>query len=454
MKFKKEWMKQRWFENLSIVLIGILFFVILENFGMFFDWIGKILKFLSPVIVGAAIAYVIDPLARLFEHHLFEKMKSWRLKRAFAVTLALLIILAVIVALSVFLFPQLADSIKQFIDNLDGYTASLKKFLTGLGEKLPINVAKITSSIDDFIHGASDFLIKNKEVILSKGLEMGSGIITFLLGFILAIYFLFGKYHLLAGFKRFSRASMKPEKYKSTMRFLGRCNKIMTRYVACDCVDSLLIGVLNAIFMLIMGMPYVVLVSTVVGVTNLAPTFGPMVGAVIGGFILLMVNPMYALIFLIFTLLLQTFDGYILKPRLFGGQLGLSSVMVLVFIILGGRMFGVLGVILSIPFAAIVSFVYQDYILARLERKRGIQDGEEETPEAESIKSYQETTERDAAREERKEARKIEREQERMERGDRSPGKALMDRIRREERDKDKDDDSDDSSENSDEKKE
>ena len=79
MKFKKEWMKQRWFENLSIVLIGILFFVILENFGMFFDWIGKILKFLSPVIVGAAIAYVIDPLARLFEHHLFEKMKSWRL---------------------------------------------------------------------------------------------------------------------------------------------------------------------------------------------------------------------------------------------------------------------------------------------------------------------------------------------------------------------------------------
>ena len=85
MKFKKEWMKQRWFENLSIVLIGILFFVILENFGMFFDWIGKILKFLSPVIVGAAIAYVIDPLARLFEHHLFWRL-SWRFRFFFSLS--------------------------------------------------------------------------------------------------------------------------------------------------------------------------------------------------------------------------------------------------------------------------------------------------------------------------------------------------------------------------------
>ncbi len=436
MKFNKDWLKKRWVENALALCIGVFFFVFLEHLGGVFYWIGKLLKFLSPVIVGIAIAYIIDPLARLFEHHLFVKLKSWRLKRAFSVTLALLLILALFVLLSIYLFPQLADSIKQFIDNLDGYSKSLKQFLTKLGEKLPINVSKVTTSIDNFINGASDYILKNKEVILSKSLDVGSGILTFLLGFILAIYFLFGKYFLLAGIKRFSRAAMSEKKYRSTMHFVGRCNRIMTRYLACDCLDSLLIGILNAIFMLIMKMPYIVLVSTVVGVTNLAPTFGPMVGALIGGFILLMVNPWYALFFLIFTLVLQTFDGYILKPKLFGEQLGLSSVMVLVFIILGGRMFGVLGVLLSIPLAAIVDFSYHDYLLTRLERKRGISDGDEETPEAESIKSLQEQNEREAAREERreerKEARKIEREQERLERGDRGIGQNILNRLKRE----------------------
>ena len=447
MKFNKDWLKYKWVENALARSIGVLFFVLLWNFGAVFGVIGRIFKFITPVIIGAAIAYIIDPLARLFEHHLFGKLKKWQLRRMLAVTMALILILALVITLMVYLVPQLVDSIKQFVENLDGYSASLKNFLRGLSDKLgKFNLSGVNDFLDNLLTNAVKWIGDNKELIVNKGLDFGSGLITFLLGAILAIYFLFGKYFILAGGKRFFRAIMPTERYHSTMRFFSRCNQIMTRYVACDVLDGIIIGVVNGIFMAIMGMPYVILISVVVGVTNLAPTFGPLVGAVIGGLILILVNPLHALIFLIFTLILQTIDGYVIKPKLFGDSLGVSSVMILVFIILGGRMFGILGVLLSIPIAAIVDFSYHDYILARLERKRGISDGEDETPEAESKKSMQELSDKEQDREERREERKEQRktekeqekqakEQERMERGERSGVKGILDRLKRDEDD-------------------
>ena len=114
--------------------------------------------------------------------------------------------------------------------------------------------------------------------------------------------------------------------------------------------------------MSVAGMPYSILISLVVGITNLAPTFGPIVGGIIGGFILVLVNPFYALWFIIFTVILQTIDGYILKPKLFGGSLGVPGVWILISIIVGSRILGVAGILLAIPFAAIVDFIYHDLI--------------------------------------------------------------------------------------------
>lgn len=449
MKFKKEWLRYKWVENALALCVGVLFFVLLWNFGAVFGVVGRFFKFLAPVVIGAAIAYIIDPLARLFEHHIFGRLKKWQLRRMLAVILALLLIFTLVVVLLMYLVPQLVDSIKQFVENLDGYSASLKTYLRGLSEKMGrFNLQGVNDFLDNLLTNIVTWIGDNRETIVNKGVEFGSGLITFILGLILAIYFLFGKYFMLAGGKRFFRAAMPAEKYKGTMRFFSRCNRIMTRYVACDVLDGIIIGVVNGIFMAIIGMPYVVLISVVVGVTNLAPTFGPLVGAVIGGLILLLVDPFYAMLFLVFTLILQTIDGYVIKPKLFGDSLGVSSVMILVFIILGGRMFGILGVLLSIPVAAIVDFAYHDYVIARLERKRGISDGEEETPEAESKKAMQELAEKEQDREERREERreirknekeqeKQAKEQERLERGDRPGVMGILDRLK-------KDDDEDD----------
>jgi predicted PurR-regulated permease PerM len=117
-------------------------------------------------------------------------------------------------------------------------------------------------------------------------------------------------------------------------------------------------------------MDYVGLVSVVVAVTNLIPNFGPIIGMVIGGFVLLLVNPLHAVMFVVFSIALQFVDGYILKPKLFSGTLGVSGLLILVASIVLGNMFGVWGMILSVPIAAILSFVWRDYVMPRREKKR------------------------------------------------------------------------------------
>ena len=163
---------------------------------------------------------------------------------------------------------------------------------------------------------------------------------------------------------------MKDETFNKCGDFMSRCNDILVRYISVDIVDGLIVGAVNFLFMLIMGMPYSVLISVIVGVTNLAPTFGPIIGAVLGSFILVLVNPWHALWFLVFTVVLQTVDGYILKPKLFGDSLGVSSLMILIAIVIGGRLFGVVGILLAIPFAAIIDFTWKDFVIKKLEERK------------------------------------------------------------------------------------
>ena len=120
----------------------------------------------------------------------------------------------------------------------------------------------------------------------------------------------------------------------------------------------------------IAGMPYVGLVSFVVAITNLIPTFGPVFGAVIGAFVLVLIKPWYALAFLAFTMILQIIDGYILKPRLFGSSLGVSGLWILIGVIVGGRMFGIAGILAAIPAVAILDDMYREMLLPRLEKRK------------------------------------------------------------------------------------
>ena len=172
------------------------------------------------------------------------------------------------------------------------------------------------------------------------------------------------------------KALFEKGRYDAFKTFWYRCDTILSHYIAYSLLECIMVGLINAFFMLVMRMQYVGMISVVVALTNLVPTFGPIFGGLIGAFILLMVRPWHALAFIIFTLILQTVDGYVIKPNMFGDSLGVSGLLILVTIITGGKMFGVTGIILAIPFAAILDFVYKDYILVKLREKRMKKDGE------------------------------------------------------------------------------
>ena len=154
------------------------------------------------------------------------------------------------------------------------------------------------------------------------------------------------------------------------MRFFILADAILVRYIVYSLLECLIVGSANAVFMLIMGMSYTPLVSFVVAITNLIPTFGPVIGMVIGGLILLLTRPIHALWFLLFSLVLQTIDGYLIKPKLFGNSLGVSGLWILIAIIIGGKMFGVAGMLLAIPCAAILDDLYVDYLVPWLEARK------------------------------------------------------------------------------------
>ena len=257
-----------------------------------------------------------------------------------------------------------------FAGNLDGYVASLHTMLNSLGvSATALDLDKFISSSEALIETVTAFVKENLSVILSTSVGVGKGALQFLIAFLLSIYLLGDKARLKAGGQRLLTAALGQPKYEKLAKVLRRCHSILNRYIVFNLLDSLIVGGANAIFMGIVGMPYVGLVSFLVAVTNLVPTFGPVIGGIIGGFVLLMVNPWHALAFLIFTAIIQTVDGYILKPKLFGDSLGVSGLWILVGVIVGGRAFGVAGILLAIPGVAILDFLHREHLLPWLESR-------------------------------------------------------------------------------------
>ena len=282
-----------------------------------------------------------------------------------AVAFALIIIVLVIALLMFALIPQLFFSVKTLINNMDTYISSLQLLLHNVSvaaSERNIDISGITGIGDNILKTLSKIFPENMDRIVATSVNISKAIFDMVIGLFLAIYFLADKERLQGSLSRLLKRIIKEKKYAAFASFWARCNSILIRYIAFDIIDGIIVGVANFFFMSIMNMPYAVLVSVVVGITNLAPTFGPMAGFIIGGFILVLVNPWDALWFLVFTVVLQTIDGYILKPKLFGGTLGIPGVWILISIIVGSRMFGVAGILLAIPFAAIVDFIYHDLI--------------------------------------------------------------------------------------------
>lgn len=369
--------EQKWFNGAVIVCVGVAFYVLLTHLGPVLSAVGQFLGNFKAIFVGVVFAYVINPVAKFYYYRLFLKMKLGQRRWCLSVVLAFLTGFLALAVLMMALIPQLVQSIVLFSVNFENYADALSAWLSESGAAALLPGEQLQTLTDNALDTIQSFVVANAGAILSGAANSGKQILSTVISLILAFFFLLNKKTALNGVRRLIRAFLRQESAENLLSFMLRCDTILVSYIGQSLLDALIVGGVNALVMALFGMPYIGLVSVVVAVTNLVPSFGPAIGGAVGGFILLMVKPWYALVFLILTILLQTADAYVIKPRLFSDSLGVSGLLILVASILFGNLFGVLGVLLAIPAAAILSFLYHDSFLPRREKRmRALEEAE------------------------------------------------------------------------------
>ncbi|MGN0412913.1 MAG: AI-2E family transporter [Lachnospiraceae bacterium] len=372
MKFNKDMLEKKWVAYSIATCSAVLLYFLLLHIPTLFHMLGTIFSYFFPVLLGVVMAMILNPLMMFFERTILKKIKNHKLTRAVAVVFTMITVFLLMTLLLLAFIPQLVDSITSFFNQWDVYEKSLDEMIrnvTRQARSLHLDISGFQEISDKVIAMITKYAQENMDSIVDTSYNVGMSIVNIVLGLILAIYFLFDKERLKNSAKRLHRALFPRRIYQETYDFFKRCYQILIRYVGGDLLDAFIVSIINFIFMTILGMPYSLLISFFVGITNLCPTFGPIVGGLLGAFILVLDNPWYALWFLIFTLILQTLDGYVIKPKLFGDTFGVPSVWILVMIIVGGRIFGFWGIMLAIPFTAMFAYVFETFLRKLIDKR-------------------------------------------------------------------------------------
>lgn len=376
MKFKLNDIDKKWKEYALAGCVCVLFFVCLTHLGSIWLVISKIFSVLKPVFIGFIIAYILNPLAVWLQHKLFKGIKKESLSWTLSVVLTIIIVLLIFALLISLLIPQIIENVSSLAENYQSYINSAIQFIVKL--KRTFGDAAIFDNMIRFLsEGAliakiGEIFKSNAQSIIQATTTIGGAAMNWGVGAIFAIYFLMAKDSIFKEFDRAFSLMLSPLKYTRLKMLTNKFNAIFSKYIVCELLDALIVGCANYIFMILLKMPDALIVSVTIGVTNLAPTFGPIVGAVIGSFILLLVQPASILPFLLFTLVLQTLDGYVIKPKLFGDALDVPGVLILAFIVVFGKLMGVPGMLIAIPVAGIVVYIYNEAFITWLELKRDL----------------------------------------------------------------------------------
>ncbi len=380
--------KNRWTGLTISLCIVVVFYMLVSNIGSVKEFFNSFLTITSTVIIGAVFAYTVNPLAVFIYNKLKKLMKksedaAWII----SASVSLIFVLGLVVGVLILLAPMLIDNITNFAIGLSGYMNSLKQLVmsTELDDDIKLSLTNFINEQSSLTAVVRKFVLGNDITptgVLKFSASLGSGAFNFLIGIILAFYFLIGKKKLVELLSEFFFLVIPTKHYDNCRDVWIKFNSIFSRFIVCELIDAIIVGIVNGIFMFAMHMPYAVFCSFVVALCNLAPTFGPFVGAFICGVILLLAEPQFVIPFLVFTLALQLIDGYVIKPRLFGSALKVPAFLVLVFLVVGGKIWGVPGVLLAIPLAAILSYIYRQIAVPWLTARKKVKDEAEEKTES------------------------------------------------------------------------
>ena len=375
MKWSK--LKEETIENIKVFSIsGILvvaFYTLINNVEPLFGVLQAIFVALSPFIYGIGIAFLLNPLRKIIEYSWLEKTKlKPRTKKIIASFGALFIGIIMLFVFFSILIPQMISSIQTFLSSFEGYVDSARNFFESnnffsddLLKTLNPVIDKGVSMLGDWVSNLASSL----NAILMYSVIFAKSVMNFLIGMIIALYILLDEVNLKRQMKKVLYALLPEKTTKGILRTTRLTINTFNSFVAGKAVDSLIIGILCYIILSFMKMPYTPLISVVVGVTNMIPVFGAFLGAVPSILILLLVDPFKALEFSIFILILQQVDGNIIGPRILGGAVGLPTLYVMFAIIIGGALFGIVGMFIGVPVFSVIFVLVSEFIHRQLDKK-------------------------------------------------------------------------------------
>lgn len=378
--------KKKIFTICSIVYAVLILLVVIitnfDRFSIFYEWLNSKLAVLSPIIIGAIIAYFSGSLVNLFQNRVFKNVENNRWRRTLSILFAYVSIIIVITIVIVLIIPQLFSSIEELIKKIsDGTYLNalinainnfLNKILSFRSEDAAfeyISMEKISQILSGFFESTGDLLQNIANWALSYGTNILTGLKNVVIGFLLSIYFVISKDRLYAQSTRILAAIFPKKRSEAIMDWFRFADKTMGGFIVGKLIDATMVIVLCSIAFSIAGIPYSILVSVFIGVCNIIPFFGPFIGAIPSGFIVFIAKPEKLFLFVILILIIQQIDGNILEPKIVGDRTGLSSLGVLVAVTVMSGYFGILGMFLGVPIFAVICAAIKKAIKKRLREK-------------------------------------------------------------------------------------
>ena len=363
----KNWMRSA----LAIITYTVLLVLALVKFDQIMAVGAALASSMKPLFIGFAIAFVLNrPCAfflRQYERRLAPRFR--KLGRPFAVLTSYVLMIVIIVALFSFVLPQVMESIRLIAGSVSGYVENLQKLLdqvAGYLDLKSLDLSKLSTYLRDILNGVLSSVSTAATQIMAVTGSIISMLVTLVLAVVFSIYMLAGQEKLLGQGRQLLRAYLPARFVGPVSEVIRLTGEIFTNFVLGQLIEACILGGLCALGTFFIQADYAALIGVIVGVSALIPVMGAYVGAILSAFLLVMVSPVRALVFLIFLGILQQIEGNVIYPRVVGTSIGLPGIWVLTAVTVGGGLFGLLGVLLSVPVASVLYALLKRDVKRRL----------------------------------------------------------------------------------------
>ncbi|MGM9876253.1 MAG: AI-2E family transporter [Bacilli bacterium] len=359
-----------------ISYIAIIIFA-LVNFDKIITAFSYVLNILSPFIIGALLAFVLNVLIKFIETKIFGKIKEgkvWKkIKRPISITVSLILVGLIIYFVMNLLIPQLRNSVSLLTDTLPEY----KEDIINILEKFDVEettVAKVGEYLDNFTKVITDYIKGNSKDVLSITTEVATSIISIvskgIISIVFAIYIIAQKETLKRQVDKLMNAYLKPKVSNKIRDIAIMSNKTFSNFVTGQCLEAIIFGLLCFFGMLILRLPYASTISVVLGFTALIPVFGAIIGTILGAFLILMVSPVKAIIFVVFVIVLQQLEGNLIYPKIVGKSIGLPGMWVLFSVTIGASIAGIWGMLIATPLFSVLYSIFSKTVNDRINKNK------------------------------------------------------------------------------------